>query len=447
MWNNLLRQNIYGSTSANIMSQLILAESESQIRADMKLMNSVDVGAELEIPLVKVPVTVLAGGSIAVTESAQIANSAESKRNTVVLKFEQVFYSAYITPKEGEMEIFKDVKDNELPDDLVYISSVDYGQVFYVKFTSDYSKETLMKAINMKFSSGVNLGVTVEGVPVSGNLHEGTSNLSESEMQSLLSSSNIEIKVGRVGGMTDNAFESATSFEEVLAGIRRISTRFTPTNLGAPIAYTLNFCKGHSLAYINYNLGYGTQNCGYTFKGKYDVQLELDHMDVDNCQDWDKTEDLYGNVKFTYLKTGNKEVNGDKIFWSKSKDDANSNNFRNGIRRIDEKKILIENLTLNELKNISLYLAGNIKDDEGFLKAKDFECANCQILDGSYGKRKVFFIDESATQESIKKLVLNGNWQALKFGDDSFLNLTFYEEGKKQDGIVTFKWKVNVRPK
>lgn len=444
-WVSMLRNNITGSTPGNILSELILTESKSQMKADLKTMNQVDVGLKLSIPIPDVPVTVNAGETVSVTNTSNISSSSENQKNTVVLKFNQVFYSSIITPKAANLNIFSDVDNASLPNDLLYVSSVDYGQVYYIVFTSTYSKETLMKAISQKVSTRTDLGVSVEGIPVSGELSVGTSNLTESQVNNILSSSSTSVKVLQFGGQPVQV-NMGTSVEQVLNNMGLIKTQFSATNLGAPIAYTLNFCKDHSLAYINYNLNYATSNCGYTFKGKFDVELELDNFKVSNCRDLDGTEDLYGNVMFTWLQAGTKTEGTDRIYWSKSENNANSNNFRNGTFPLDVKKTIITGLTLPELKNIVLFIGGELHDDEGILASRDFRCQNCQEFSGHFGKRKVFFSEMAPTLASIDALVPNGTWQSLTFGGDNLLTLDFYESGNINDGYVQVNWKVNVKP-
>lgn len=444
-WVSLLRQNITGATPGNISSELILAESKSQVKVDLNTMSQVDVGVKLGFPLPDIPVTVSVGENVSVTNTSNISSSAENQKNTVILKFNQVFYSSIITPKQSNLNIFSDVANSTLPSDLMYISSVDYGQVYYIVFTSTYSKETLMRAISQKVGTRTDLGVSVEGFPVTADLSVGTNNLTESQVNSILSSASTSVKVLQFGGQPVGV-NMGTTVEQVLNNMGLIKTQFSATNLGAPIAYTLNFCKDHALAYVNYNLNYATANCGYTFRGKYDVELELDHIAVSNCRDMDGTEDLYGEVKFTYLKALDKTVGTDKVFWSMSENNANNNPFRNGTRPVDEKKLLITGLTLNELKNLVLYIGGDVKDDEGILPSREFKCSNCQEFSGNFGKRKIFFADEAPTLASIDKLVPNGTYQSLSFGSDKLLTLSFYESGNANDGIVKFNWKVNVKP-
>jgi len=444
-WVNLLRQNITGSTPGNISSEIILAESKSQLNADLNTMSQVDVGVKLGFPLPEIPVTVRVGETVSVTNTSSISTSAENQKNTVILKFNQVFYSSIISPKQSNLDIFTGTANSSLPNDLMYVSSVDYGQVYYIVFTSTYSKETLLRAISQKVSTRTDLGVSVEGFPITADVSVGTSNLTTSQVNSILSSASTSVRVLQFGGQPVTV-NMGTTVDAVLNNLSQIKTQFSATNLGAPIAYTLNFCKDHALAYINYNLNYATANCGFTFKGKYDVELELDHIAVSNCRDLDGSEDLYGYASFTYLKALNKTVGEDKTFWSMSENNSNNNPFRNGTRAVDEKKQLITGLTLDELKNLILYIGGDIKDDESILASREFKCSNCQEFSGNFGKRKIFFADEAPTLASIDKLVPNGTYQSLTFGEDKLLTLTFYESGNSNDGIVKFNWKVNVKP-
>ena len=129
-----------------------------------------------------------------------------------------------------------------------------------------------------------------------------------------------------------------------------------------------------------------------------------------------------------------------------SEDKANDNSFRNGTHHIDETKTIITGLTYEEIRSIVLYIGGELHDDEGILASRDFKCNNCQEFNGDFGKRKIYFNELSNTQKSINILIPDSpDFQPLKFGDDTFLQLNFYESGNSSDGTVKVFWKVKVR--
>ena len=118
------------------------------------------------------------------------------------------------------------------------------------------------------------------------------------------------------------------------------------------------------------------------------------------------------------------------------------------------KQSLFTNLTFNELKNIQLFMGGELRDEEGIFQSRSFKCIECTsetpVNTGAItlimSCRLLKFVDMSTTQNSINALMPYSNWQALKFGDDNFFELNYYESGKKEDGWVKFKWKVWVLP-
>jgi hypothetical protein len=237
-----------------------------------------------------------------------------------------------------------------------------------------------------------------------------------------------------------------STLDEVLNGLKGINPQFNAQNLGAPIRYTLNYVKDHSLAYINYNLSYATTNCGKSIDGKFDVELELDHLEVKNVKDMDNTEDLYGMLFAGDVMVNGRTQPGISAYWSKSESQANENNFRNGTTQVKKRISLIKGVTMDELKHLEVSLGGKLFDDEGVFGSRKFRCSDCSQFNGDEGKRIVKFIEMTTTQNAIGSLVQNGEFQLLRFGGDQFLELNFYESNNKEDGWVKVKWKVWVKP-
>lgn len=444
-WNAILSRNMQGgSTPGNIQSEVILTESASQLKADLNTFSKVDVGVKLKVPIPDLPVSVSVGEQVSVTNTSSLSTSSEKQKNSIVIRYNQVFYSSMITPKAGFTSVFSGVDESALDNDLLYVSSVDYGQVFYIVITSSLTKDQLLKAVESKVTTKTELGAQVEGLPVEVDVTVGTENNNSSSTQSIITTANTTISVFQQGGNPMPGLGS--SLDEVLNNLKNVQTQFSATNLGAPIKFTLNYVKGNALAYINYDLSYATSNCGNRVENKFDVKLELDNFNVDNVSDLDGTEDLYGNIKFINLKANGKSVSADKIFWSRSEDDANENSFRNGRVSIGKEEVLIQNLTLDELLNLELTVGGKLSDDEGPFASRVFKCIDCTNQDGNAGKT-FKFSEQATTKNAINVLVANGQYQALKYGNDDIFTVNFYESGIKNDGFVQLRWKVWVKAK
>lgn len=181
------------------------------------------------------------------------------------------------------------------------------------------------------------------------------------------------------------------------------------------------------------------QSYGQLENLKFDVELELDHFIVSNVRDLDGTEDLRGKLGWYTGVNFGKKINKDPFNFLY----LNYNGYRNGKVQLDMKHLIYSNLTVEELRNIIIYVGGKITDDEGMLEPRKFVCMDCWNQED---QRELKFAEFSSTQASINKLVNNGSPQFLKFGDDTFFELNYYESGIKNDGWVKFMWRVLVKP-
>jgi hypothetical protein len=111
--------------------------------------------------------------------------------------------------------------------------------------------------------------------------------------------------------------------------------------------------------------------------------------------------------------------------------------------RIDKKSRLFSNLTLEELKNITITTQSQVWDDEGWLESLPFVCVSCSSQGAKY---TMYFNQQQETQNSINSLVNSGLPQALKFGGDTYFEVDHYEKGIKDNGWARFKWRVWVTP-
>jgi hypothetical protein len=86
---------------------------------------------------------------------------------------------------------------------------------------------------------------------------------------------------------------------------------------------------------------------------------------------------------------------------------------------------------------------------------KHFRCVECQLTNAFKSTelydifdkfRLLKFIEMTTTQTSINALKNNGTYQKLKFGEDTFFELNFYEDNIKDNGWVKTMWRVWVKP-
>ena len=317
-WKGVLAKYIGGATPADVITEVMMVESDAQMNADLNTIGNVTVGTTLKVPIPNIPVTVNASNEVSVTNTSQVTSSSENKKNSVIFRFKQVFYSASVSPLAvPNQDVFKNTDKTQLENDLVYISSVDYGQMFYVTVTSEYSKEAMFKAVLDKVTTQSNLGVQATGLPVGGSVSVGTSNETSSETNSILSNSSVTIKSFQYGGAP---VYLGTTMDEVLASLKnKIKLKFDSTNLGAPLSYTLNFVSDHSPAWINTNTNYATALCGINLEDRrYDVKVKLvkaTAIKVDEGFGGDATEDLFGNM---YVKFRSGSISKDEMdIWKK----------------------------------------------------------------------------------------------------------------------------------
>lgn len=442
---NILSKYIGGVTPADVVTEVILVESNDQMNSILNTAGNVDVGVKLKVPLPNIPVTVDLANKVSVSNSSSLITSTENKKNTVVLRFRQVFYSLSMTPKFGpQFDFFKDVDKTQLEQDLVYVSSVSYGQMIYVVITSEFTKDALYKAVTNKVTTQTSLGVSGIGLPAEGAVSVGTSNLTTSEVNNILTSEKTQIKAFQYGGQAINL---GNTMDEVLASLNsRIKVKFDATNIGAPIGYTLNFVTDHSPAWINTNVSYATTNCGINLSDrKYDVKLILDNITAKKVDDNDSDEDLFGSLS-AGSQTGSKKLDFPNM-WKKNGNsyDVNVLSSENGVTKayldiatgIKSIKNVAANISNGELRNTKVSLRGTLKDKEVF-GDRNYVCEECNGSPLTINILDYMNQIESMQPNQIKTLT-NGNATSFK--------LNFYENGNKQGSHIEVNWKIEVTAK
>ncbi|MBL7725870.1 MAG: thiol-activated cytolysin family protein [Chitinophagaceae bacterium] len=427
----ILNRNAQANPPVEAFIEYIQATTREEVAIKLGYNFSANIPAEISALIAGVPVGVNANVSVG-TIASQV-----NEKSRIILKVNYNFFSVNASPTNDDSKKFLSPQPGiDIPTNVVFVSSVLYGTTGYVYFESDKSASELQATIE-------------ETIGVAGPLNQGSASLSiNAETRAKFSSTVTKmVAFGKGLGLPPGSSMPVASLDNLLNLIGNLRS-WGASNQGSPIAYTMNFLNDGVQALVSYSTQFPNKVCTQTPLTDllFDVDLELDHIVVNNVRDLDGTEDLYGQIDFTNLKAGGKTVTSNITFFSKSEDNANSNNYRNGNAPIDKRFNLIKNLTFDELRNIELTAGGKLYDDEGIFGSRVFKCNDCSSFSGDYGTRELKFIELSITQTSINTLANNGNFQNIKFGDDNFFELNFYESNNKNDGWVKFMWKVWVKP-
>ncbi|MFT4016844.1 MAG: hypothetical protein QM668_07755 [Agriterribacter sp.] len=417
-WTNLLRDNIKGNTGAETQLSLVTYETERQIKTDMTDIGKVSVGAKLSIPIpVQIPVNVNADLEVSVKNESIKNTSNMSKRNSVIIRFEQTFYTAHLTPKASPTgDMFSFYQNSKAPSDVVYVSSVDYGMVYYLVITSNASKEVLINAVNNELKVEAGLGVEIPALPAGGELDVEVSNETKKSYERALSSSESSMSIHQWGG-------SPFTVKSVQAAIDSINVRnkFSAENLGKPIRYTLNFADDYSNGYINVNNSYATADCGKAMSnGVYDVEITCTKIKNVKAKNSIK---LSGEVflkEYVLTRNGKEQkIKSNYNYWKTAP-------FSKSLVSLSEDEYLrvnksfkIRNLTFEELTTLKFYLGAKLFGEIRNLGIPIVAFAQCRKCDNeSYTRERSI----KSNQTEIDILPVN-NSTYLKVGDDNILNL------------------------
>ncbi len=421
-WTTMLRNNIQGNTPGKLKHWRMVVESANQLKTDVVSTSQVDVSAKIGVEVPSIPVSVGVDNKTSVSNSSVSSSTVSNSKSTIVLKHEQIFYSASITPKAGYADFFTSKPNSELEDDLVYIKSVDYGMIYYITITSSASKSDLFKAVTTAVSTqtGVSATFPVQGVPVNAEVGVGTSNTNMSSQQATNILNSSEIKVYQWGGET---MPLSGDINSILTQLEQ-RTKFSATNLGAPISYTLGFVKDGANAWMNFDSRYASVNCPNNTAGyKYDVKVRLDHLKVNKITwGWDN---IYGDVVLTYGMAGNKEYHEDKIIKHISKIEVHEGDK---ISNVSNEVALFTGLTYEEVTNLKVYVKARLYDDR---ESDVFTCTMCdsKLANDYYRRARIFNSNSENYIEAIGKLVATPKnapkvFTAIKLDSDKYFGHT-----------------------
>ncbi|MBL7741589.1 MAG: thiol-activated cytolysin family protein [Chitinophagaceae bacterium] len=463
--NELYLQNAQGGTNSPSIQLLdaYIVESNNQWKAESN--HTFDAGINRSISVPVEAINIKLGGGVGGGSSSSTTTSLQQQTSFAVLTYKHIYYSASIEPVQpsgtvGASGRFFNMDAATIPANLLYIRNVDYGRLVYVVISAKASREDLAYALKQKFNIGIEGGIGIPQAGIEAEIDDGAEAMREVRMNRVLQNSEMKFRAFMYGGNAVSPVDLLFNANEIINApdgsdavilnkiLSRVNITYSTNNVPLPIGFSCRFAKDGATAWFNTTANYYSETV--TARFRYDVQLELDQIQSVVCKDLDETEDIYGQLKFTWFKAGDRQVNEDKVFWEESENNANTNPVRKGSSRsVKEKKLLITGLKLDELLNATLFVGGKLQDDEGVLGSRDFRCINCQEFSGDndlFGKRKIYFSELTTTRNSVLALPVNdNNLHPLSFGSDKTFELQFFESGKRDDGYVKVVWKLNVK--
>ncbi len=425
-----IENRLTGSSPAHAVMNWHIVTSTSQLKTKLNTFSNIDISQSINLPIPDLPISVSGDNSLSISNQSEARQESESGYNSMVLEFKQVFYTLVVSPTLNQT-IFKGENNNTLPDDLLYVSSVNYGQVFYLTIQSKYSKKVLYEAVKEKINAQASRGINLEipGFPIGFDIGVNAGSSNQSERNQVFSSSDTKISVWQVGGKIER-ITSVNSIESAMDYLKGIPTTFNKNTIGEPISFTLSFAKDHSDSYINYDMKYATTWCGNPTLGRYDVALQLVDIEAVKVVEapGDNMEDLYGQVYIDRFKFGSK--NGDfekneKWLWKQSESKPESvgkSGVKSG-KRIE----IVKDISYEDLVNGVVVLDGQLYDWEPLHKP-EYRC-DCEKNPGNSNdiERRLLFNYQN-TIESIGELK-PGEEMAVVYGEDNIATMNFYENG------------------
>ena len=227
----------------------------------------------------------LSVGAYGVEVSSLLNSSKSTGKNTVVVKYTQVFYTVNYTPPQAsevyntyratrffrDGDYFKDldmqIGANNAP---LYVSQVKYGRQVLFALTSTKSTDEIKGAFKASFKGGKITAST------------DVSN----EYKNVLNNSEISYIV--LGGDAGSAVQPLNSVEgQDMYGklmnflSQQESARYSSKNPGAPLAYTLKYVDSDEIATMAMSVVYDKKDCTTLAAQEYAMQLQLRNIRTD----------------------------------------------------------------------------------------------------------------------------------------------------------------------
>lgn len=428
-------------------TDIILAESSSQLNVDIGTGGSINIPALLGLQMEPIPISIGPTKQVSIAQMDNVNTITRRQKNTVIIRYRQIFYTASVNYKTGnEMDVFPGVDKTQLEKDLVYVKSVDYGQMFYVVITSDYAKDVLYNAVTNKVNEYPELGLAESVIPLKGL----TNNPVPTKGEGMRIFNDIKTIV-RVYDYKGTLINLGNSIDEVLTGLKeKEQRRFNATNPGVPINYSLNFVTDHSPLFLNSNNSYALANCGKVIEAlRYSVSIKLVKLDAPKVIDTDDSEDLIGNLSVPKVFMNGRLENDSLIFWARRKSIVGYNYdntsteekavgvtsaYENRFTEINRLKPIVSDISLNSLRSIRFTVTGDLQDLE--LRPFSYVCNGCQ--DPPREIKLEDYIDQ------IEALQPNQS-KALAIDEKDFFILHFYENNDFRSSHVRVFWSVIIR--
>jgi len=203
--------------------------------------------------------------------------NSDAKKTSTLMRFQQIYYTISVDPfgypfnafADGEQ--FKDVM-NQIGDDNppLYVSSVSYGRVVYLLVTSTSSSLEVQAALEAAYKD------KAADLSISAN--------ASTTFKSIMSNS--EVQYFALGGRAVDAVKPILAktpdqmFDEVKKFIaNEKSAEATNINLGLPVAYTIGYLIGDSVASMGYATSYAAKKCEIVPTQYYNFTLHLTCVD------------------------------------------------------------------------------------------------------------------------------------------------------------------------
>lgn len=184
--------------------------------------------------------------------SAQVGVQNNTKTSSTVALFKQVFYTATLDTPSDPASVFaksvtvdqlKQVVDSDNPP--AYVRSVDYGRIIMVKMdtSSSETKVDLEGALNYATASGTQISADLK-----------------SKYDRIIGNSTFSVIT--LGGNAEVATQIVSPTEiGKLKNIIQQSAKYSRSNPGAPISYTVAFLKDNQIATIGFTTDYISTDC------------------------------------------------------------------------------------------------------------------------------------------------------------------------------------------
>lgn len=428
-------------------TDVILAESSSQLNMDLSTAGSINMPAVLGLQMPEIPISIGITKQVSTAQMDNVNSNTLRQKNSVVIRYRQVYYSASVNYKTGnEMDVFPGVDKAQLEKDLVYVKSVDYGQVFYVVVTSVYQKDLLYNAVTNKLKEYPELGLTESVIPLKG---LGSNSIpTKGEGMRIFNDTQTNIQVYDYNG---SLISLGTSIDEVLTNLKgKEQRRFNAINPGVPINYSLNFVTDHSPVFLNSSSSYAMANCGKKMANlEYTVSIKLVKIDAPKVIDVDDSEDLIGELSVPKFETAGRILKEDVSFWSRTQPPLGlnytndnkeenaygvTNVYQNKFVEINRVKQMVSDISSNEILKTKFLVTGRLRDLE--LVPFSYVCNGCQ--DPSREIKLEKYIDQI---EALQP----GESKSLTIDEKDFFILHFYENNDFNSSHVRVFWSVIIR--